>query len=238
MFRGSCADSVFPGVRLGAWRDQSHVSDTRWTSSLAAHCPQEFPQHREETPPPGPDGLKSCPPGSATMPGSGSPTSGSRPPGRSSPAATVYELRSSNGPPPPPGARCCCGAAEGPAAAVSAVSASLGTAQVELPPTPSAPGQALPGLRIPLPAGLPPTGGTQGRPAQLDRTRRHLQLQPWRIQCRLRCRRRRGHRVQVGDLLPGQLLAGLGPSQQLISVGHMPPGPVFRGLVRRKPPLR
>ena len=49
---------------------------------------------------------------------------------------------------------------------------------------------------------------------------------------------RDGHLVEGGDLLPGQLLAGLGPAQQQVSVGHVPPSLSLPWAGSRNPLLR
>ena len=93
----------------------------------------------------------------------------------------------------------------------------------------AAPCQALPrAWGWPSPVTLKTAAGALEAPAKLQQVPAdHPLLATALLPRRLRLCRRRGrcgHPVEGGDLFPGELLAGLGPSQQQVSVGHVPPG--------------
>ena len=94
----------------------------------------------------------------------------------------------------------------------------------------AAPRQTLPGLGLAIASDLETATRALEAPAKLQQIPAdHPLLTAAILPRRLRLRRRRGRRGRHGrlvegrDLLPGKLLSGPGPSQQRVSVGHVPP---------------
>ena len=87
----------------------------------------------------------------------------------------------------------------------------------------AAPGQPLPGLGLAFARDLETAAGALQAPAKLQQVPADHPLRATSLlRGRLRLRRRRGrcgHPVEGGDLFPGELLAGLGPSQQADGFG-------------------
>ena len=95
----------------------------------------------------------------------------------------------------------------------------------------AAPGETLPGPGLAITGDLETAIRALDAPAKLQQVPLDLPLRTTALHPR-RLRRRRGgyeryrrcgRLVEGGELLPGQFLAGLGPAQQRVSIGHVPP---------------
>ena len=102
----------------------------------------------------------------------------------------------------------------------------------------AAPRQTLPGLGLAIAGDLETATRALEAPVKLQQVPAYHPLRTAALLPR-RLRRRHGRHgcfVEAGDLLPGKLLSGPGPSQQRVSVGHVLPLSPFPRFGSRKVP--